>query len=128
MTKRKKGKTDADDDLRSEYDLSKLKFVGRGIYAERFRSGTNLALLDRDVREFDFEIPILQAPLVAPKMDENADDPDLCEYLVRVEWIKAVPRTEAYWERGLFALQHTACRMTSSFTIERLSLHFGLDD
>ncbi len=40
-----------DDDLRPEYDLSKLKFVGRGIYAERFRSGTNLALLDRDVRE-----------------------------------------------------------------------------
>lgn len=74
------------------------------------------------------ELPILRAPLVAPKMDDNADDPDLCEYLVRVEWIKAVPRTEAYWEKGLFALQHTACRLTSSFTIERLSQNFGLDD
>jgi hypothetical protein len=74
------------------------------------------------------EIPILHVPLAAPKMDDNADDPDLCEYLVRVEWIKAVPRTEAYWEKGLFALQHTACRLTSSFTIERLSQHFGLDD
>ena len=74
------------------------------------------------------EIPILHAPLVAPKMGENADDPDLCEYPVRVEWIKAVPREEAYWEKGLFALQHTACRLTSSFTIERLSQHFGLDD
>ena len=39
------------DELRPEYDLSKLKFVGRGIYAERFRSGTNIVLLDRDVRE-----------------------------------------------------------------------------
>src|SRR5207237_5728154 len=74
------------------------------------------------------DVPILHAPLVAPKMSENADDPDLCEYLVRVEWIKTVPRTEAYWEKGLFALQHTACRLTSSFTIERLSQHFGLDE
>jgi hypothetical protein len=39
------------DEMRPEYDLSKLKFVGRGIYAERYRSGTNLVLLDSDVRE-----------------------------------------------------------------------------
>ena len=34
-----------------EYDFSKMRMVGRGIYAERFRSGTNLVLLDHDVRE-----------------------------------------------------------------------------
>ena len=46
-----KKKRDEDlDEMRPEYDLSKLKFVGRGIYAERYRSGTNLVLLDRDVR------------------------------------------------------------------------------
>lgn len=39
------------DEMRDEYDLSKLKFVGRGIYAKRFRSGTNVVLLDRDVRK-----------------------------------------------------------------------------
>lgn len=47
-------KTDApesEDELRSEYDFSKMKFVGRGIYAERYRSGTNLVLLDPDVRK-----------------------------------------------------------------------------
>ena len=74
------------------------------------------------------EVQILDAPLDAPKMEENADDLDLSEYLVRVEWLKAVPRSEAFWEKGLFAIQHTACRLTSSFTIERLSQHFGLDD
>ena len=47
-----KKKRDEDlDEMRPEYDLSKLKFVGRGIYAERYRSGTNLVLLDRDVRK-----------------------------------------------------------------------------
>lgn len=45
-----KKKTDEADEMRPEYDLRKLKFVGRGIYAERYRSGTNLVLLEPDVR------------------------------------------------------------------------------
>lgn len=39
-----------DDDLRPEYDLSQLKGGVRGKYAERFRAGTNLALLAPEVR------------------------------------------------------------------------------
>ena len=39
------------DDMRSEYDLTKLKFIGRGIYAERYRSGTNIVKLDPDIRQ-----------------------------------------------------------------------------
>ena len=38
-------------EMRAEYDFSKMKLVGRGIYVERYRSGTNLVLLDRDVRK-----------------------------------------------------------------------------
>ena len=49
--KKKISKTEADDDLLPEYNFSKMKLVGRGIYAERYRSGTNLVLLDRDVRK-----------------------------------------------------------------------------
>ena len=49
--KKKVKKPDVDDDMLPEYDFSKMRMVGRGIYAERFRSGTNLVLLDRDVRE-----------------------------------------------------------------------------
>ncbi len=47
-----KKKIDEDsDELRPEYDLKKLKFVGRGIFAKRYRSGTNLVLLEPDVRK-----------------------------------------------------------------------------
>jgi hypothetical protein len=49
--KKKTSKTEDDEDLLPEYDFSKMKLVGRGIYAERYRSGTNLVLLDRDVRK-----------------------------------------------------------------------------
>lgn len=49
--KKQPEKSESEDELRPEYELSKMKVIGRGIYAERFRAGKNLALLDRDVRE-----------------------------------------------------------------------------
>ena len=39
-----------DDDLRPEYDASVLKGGVRGKYLDRYRAGTNLALLAPDVR------------------------------------------------------------------------------
>jgi hypothetical protein len=39
-----------DDDLRPEYDSSVLKEGVRGKYLDRYRAGTNLALLAPDVR------------------------------------------------------------------------------
>jgi len=39
-----------DDDLRPEYDLSELQGGVRGKFLDRFRAGTNLALLAPDVR------------------------------------------------------------------------------
>ncbi len=40
---------DSKDELREEYDLSKLKNRVRGKYAERYRQGTNLVLLEPEV-------------------------------------------------------------------------------
>ena len=39
------------DELRREYDLSKLKGGVRGKYLARYRAGTNLVLLSPDVAE-----------------------------------------------------------------------------
>lgn len=39
------------DEMRPEYDLSKLKGRVRGKYVERYRAGSNLILLDGDVAE-----------------------------------------------------------------------------
>ena len=47
----KKGKhKPKDDELRPEYDLSKLKGGVRGKHYKRYQAGTNLALLAPDVR------------------------------------------------------------------------------
>ena len=40
-----------DDEMRPEYDLSRLTGRVRGKYVERYREGTNLVLLESDVRE-----------------------------------------------------------------------------
>ena len=41
----------ADDELRPEYDLSQLQGGVRGKYAQRYKQGTNLVLLDPDVAD-----------------------------------------------------------------------------
>jgi hypothetical protein len=47
---KRKSKVGGRDDLRPEYDLRALMKEGvRGKYAERYRAGTNLVLLDPDV-------------------------------------------------------------------------------
>ena len=49
---KKKSKDENTDELRPEYDLRELLKGGiRGKYADRYREGTNLVLLDHDVAE-----------------------------------------------------------------------------
>jgi hypothetical protein len=48
---KRKVKVEEEDDLRPEYDLSKLKGGVRGKYVQRYKEGTNLVLLEPDVAE-----------------------------------------------------------------------------
>jgi hypothetical protein len=49
---RRTEKRKAGDELRREYDLSRLRGGVRGKYVERYRAGTNLVLLSPDVAEY----------------------------------------------------------------------------
>jgi hypothetical protein len=84
------------------------------------------------VRDFTVEVDgvtrsILEAPVRATHMAENADDAEKSEYLVRVRWDEHVPVEQAYWEKGMFANQLTACKLRHKFTLERLAERFGLE-
>lgn len=72
-------------------------------------------------------LPILEAPHRAERMDDDSDKPDLSEYMVRVEWEKTVPVENAVWEKGMFASQHSACKLRNRFTLERLAERFMVD-
>src|SRR6266446_2129571 len=52
IMKKKTDKRERRDELRREYDLSKLKGGVRGKYISRYRAGTNLVLLAPDVSEY----------------------------------------------------------------------------
>ena len=45
-------KDEHDDELRPEYDLTKLKGRVRGKYAEQYKQETNVVLLEPDVAKF----------------------------------------------------------------------------
>ncbi|MCY7278996.1 MAG: hypothetical protein LH702_35985 [Phormidesmis sp. CAN_BIN44] len=48
---KKEVSSEMDDDLQPEYDFSQLSGGVKGKYVERYRSGTNLVLLDPDVAQ-----------------------------------------------------------------------------
>lgn len=84
-------------------------------------------------KEFVVEVdgmatPLLAAPLAATSMGHDADDPEHCEYVVAVDWIKTLPEHTPIWEKGMFANQNSACRLRNKFTLERLRDRFGLTD
>lgn len=84
------------------------------------------------VKDFEVEVDgrrtnILEAPLQATNMDWDADDPELCEYLVRVEWIDTRPRERAVWEKGMFANQNVVARLRQPFTLQRLGELFTVE-
>lgn len=50
------------------------------------------------------------------------------EYVVPVEWEVTRERADAYWVKGMFANQNSACKLRNRFTLEQLYPAFGLGD
>jgi hypothetical protein len=95
-------------------------YVGVGIV-------TSTSVMAKDFVPAAFDNPLFELPLAGPGIQHNADDPKQAEWIVGVDWVRNLPRTEAISEPGLFANQNTACKMRSQFTIDRLTEHFHLD-
>lgn len=74
------------------------------------------------------ERSLLDAPLRNENVKEHADDPERAEYLVRVEWERAVPADQAYWERGLFSRRGTtAIELRDPETSRKVCAHFKIE-
>ncbi|MCU0688468.1 MAG: endonuclease NucS [Phycisphaerales bacterium] len=75
------------------------------------------------------EVPLIDAGIMCKGMADDADDPDLCEYVVRVRWIKTVPVSQAIWERGFFGNQNCVAEPKVPiwlYTIDRLKQKFDI--
>ncbi len=58
----------------------------------------------------------------------TADPDEDAEYAIPVRWLVAVPSSDAYWEKGMFANQNSACKLRQEFTLDHLRRHFSLDE
>jgi hypothetical protein len=50
------------------------------------------------------------------------------EWVVPVRWSRTVRQEDAYWEKGFFANQNSACKFRQEFTLDRLVRHFDVPD
>ncbi len=138
---------------RSWDDMRRYGFVSAGHGAKYRRAMTNLFVGARvwaaipgigyvgvgevtaeavAVNEFAVEIdgqsvPILEGPLTAPNMGEDADDADMSEYVVRVSWLDTRSSDQAVWEKGMFANQNVVAKLRHPFTLQRLAETFQTD-
>jgi hypothetical protein len=77
------------------------------------------------------DVPLLEAGIVSSNMGDNADDPDLSEYVARVKWIKSVPLSEGVREPGFFGNQNCVAEPKDAkwpYTIDRLKQRFGIPE
>lgn len=75
-----------------------------------------LRLADQELHD-----PYTHEPAGQPHAD------DVAEYVIPVRWIASSSKSGAYWEKGMFANQNSACKLRQEFTLERLVNHFELD-
>ena len=80
------------------------------------------------VREFAVSgQPILSQPLDCRNLGHDADEPDNCEYLVGMKWLKTFPLNDARTFAGVFANQNIVCKLRDTATIDFLKGNFPID-
>ena len=102
-------------------NIPKTGYVGVGTV-----TGPAVKFNDAEVTADGGQRKLADCPLNGTYQRADQTD-DTAEFVVPVQWITTRPRAEAVWQSGMFANQHSACRLRNKFTIERLTDHFTLD-
>jgi hypothetical protein len=69
--------------------------------------------------------PIAECELADRNLLQNAEDHEICEWLVDVRWAKTVDLEDAVTESGVFANQNAVCKLRCSKTLELLRRELG---
>ena len=103
---------------------------GQGYVAIGETTGPAQRFDDARVEVDGVDVPLAEQSLVGTyqRGDEATPEPDeTAEWVVPVQWIVSVPAERAYWEKGMFAIRNSACKLRQEFTLVRLAQHFELD-
>lgn len=69
--------------------------------------------------------PLLSMDLKAKGLDRNVDNPELCEWVARIKWLKTYKRGDARWFTGAFVHRGTLCKLGQQKTLDFLYAEFG---
>lgn len=102
-------------------NIPKTGYVGVGTV-----SGPPVRFRDALVASADAPALLPEQSLAGEYADRDAETDDDAEWIVPVEWINTTREEDAYWEKGLFANQNSACKLRQEFTLDRLARRFGV--
>lgn len=105
-------------------NIPKTGYIGVGVV-------TNTVLPAKEFRVSSEKGELLCLDILtdADKYNTFANDPELSEYFVKIDWLNTVPESEAFYEVGLFGNQNTVCQPRTPkwrHTIERLKVFFNI--
>ncbi|OUE09749.1 hypothetical protein CMsap09_12445 [Clavibacter michiganensis] len=73
-------------------------------------------------------VPLGRQNLIGTYVQRETAGDDDDEWVVPIEWSRTVRQEDAYWEKGFFANQNSACKFRQEFTLDRLARHFDVED
>jgi len=98
--------------------LSGVGYVGYG-------EVTQEAVMIRDFVVDGVGKKLLELPLKSPNAGVHPDNPDLCEWVVQVHWLKTFPREKARFLRGVPVYRNVVCKLNNPKTVDFLKREFG---
>jgi hypothetical protein len=81
---------------------------------------------DFTVTVHDEKVPILEVPLRQEAIKQDADNPELAEYLVRVRWEWTVPSGQGFWRRHFFSRRVTVTELRDPQTSRMICARAGI--
>jgi hypothetical protein len=101
-------------------------YVGVGVVEEEMQSVDKFTVPD----DAGNHMPIVEVSSVAAALRSATNDPDMADYLVRVQWLKTLDPKQAVHEKGFFGNQNSVARPRSpkwDHTVERLKTRLGIE-
>ncbi|GIL00924.1 MAG: hypothetical protein BroJett030_08230 [Alphaproteobacteria bacterium] len=73
------------------------------------------------------EGPLLEQSLSGQNLGHDAENSELAEYVVGIDWKKTFDRNQGKWFKGAFANQNIVCKLRDQATVDFLKAEFGLE-
>lgn len=71
--------------------------------------------------------PLFDQPLVGQNLRHDAENAELAEYVIGIDWKKTFDRNDGKWFKGAFANQNIVCKLRDQETVDFLKQEFDVE-